>query len=103
VRANVGGHDVRVTAEVRDHQEMNRYELTVDDRMIGVAEYRRMGDVVSLPHTVIVASERGQGWGEYLVREALDDLRRQGQRIVAQCWFVAEFVDDHPEYSDLLA
>ena len=88
---------------VRDNAEQHRYELTVDGRMIGIADYHRRDDVVVLPHTVIEARERGQGWGEVLVRAALDDLRRQGLRIVPQCWFVAEFVDLNPEYADLLA
>lgn len=88
---------------VRDNAERHRYELSVDGRMIGIAEYDRHDGVVVLPHTVIEAKERGQGWGEVLVRAALDDLRRQGLRIVPQCWFVAEFVDLHPDYADLLA
>jgi predicted GNAT family acetyltransferase len=92
-----------VTFAVRDRPELNRYELTVDDRLIGVAEYRRMGDVVVIPHTVIVPPQRGRGWGELLVKEALDDLRRQGVRVQPQCWFVAEFVEQNPEYVDLLA
>jgi len=90
------------TYEVRDNPEMQRYELFTGERRIGTADYRRRGDVVVFPHTVIEASERGQGWGEVLVRGALDDVRRQGLRVVAQCWFVAEFVELYPEYRDLL-
>jgi predicted GNAT family acetyltransferase len=37
------------------------------------------------------------------VRGALDDARRRGWRIVAQCPFVAHFVTGHPEYADLVA
>jgi uncharacterized protein len=89
--------------DVRDNPERNRYELFVDGRLLGIAEYRRNGDVMVLPHTVIQAPERGKGWGEVLVRAALDDIRRQGYRIVPQCWFVAEFVDLNPQYADLVA
>jgi predicted GNAT family acetyltransferase len=89
--------------DVRDNPERNRYELFVDGRLLGIAEYRRTGDVMVLPHTVIQAPERGNGWGEVLVRAALDDIRRQGYRIVPQCWFVAEFVDLNPQYADLVA
>jgi uncharacterized protein len=89
--------------DVRDNPEKNRYELFVDGRLFGIAEYRRTGDVMVLPHTVIQAPERAKGWGEVLVRGALDDIRRQGYRIVPQCWFVAEFVDLNPQYADLVA
>jgi predicted GNAT family acetyltransferase len=92
-----------VSFTVRDRAELNRYELLVDDRVIGVAEYRRLGDVVVLPHTVIEPDKRGRGWGELLVKETLDDLRLQGVRVQPRCWFVAEFIEQHSEYVDLLA
>jgi uncharacterized protein len=56
-----------------------------------------------MPHTVIDPARRRQGLGAELVRGALDDLRRRGHRVVPSCWFVAEFIDDHPDYVDLLA
>jgi predicted GNAT family acetyltransferase len=46
---------------------------------------------------------RGQGFGAELVRRALDDVRAGGGSVVAQCWYVAQFIDEHPEYADLLA
>ena len=88
---------------VEDNPEQRRYELSVDGRMIGIADYYRTGDVMVLPHTFIEPRERNQGWGEVLVREALDDIRRQGLRIEPQCWFVAEFVELNPTYADLVA
>ncbi len=89
--------------EVRDNPEQRRYELTVDGRVIGIADYVRAGDVMVLPHTVIEPKERGRGWGEVLVRAALDDISRQGLRIEPQCWFVADFVQLNPEYGTLVA
>jgi predicted GNAT family acetyltransferase len=46
---------------------------------------------------------RGRGLGSELVRAALDDVRRRGATVVPTCWYVAEFIDAHPEYGDLLA
>ena len=46
---------------------------------------------------------RGQGVGAELVRQALDDVRAGGGLVVPQCWYVARFIDEHPEYADLLA
>jgi predicted GNAT family acetyltransferase len=89
--------------DVRDNPEMRRYELTVNGRMIGIADYFRSGDVMVLPHTVIEPSQRGQGWGEVLVRAALDDISRQGLQIEPQCWFVADFVALNPQYRTLVA
>jgi predicted GNAT family acetyltransferase len=92
-----------MATEVRDNPERDRYELTVDGAVVGVADYRRDGDNLVFPHTEIDRSMRNRGLGSQLVRGALDDVRRQRGAVVPQCWFVAEFIDEHPEYADLLA
>jgi predicted GNAT family acetyltransferase len=30
-------------------------------------------------------------------------VRRTGSTILPACWFVAEFIESHPEYADLVA
>jgi hypothetical protein len=92
-----------MATEVRNNAERNRYELIVDDEVVGVADYRDEGDVRVFPHTQIKASLRGQGLGAQMVRGALEDTRSTGHRVVPACWFVAEFIDANPEYRDLLA
>ncbi len=89
--------------EVRDAPDRSRYELLDDGEVVGFADYRDDGTQVLFPHTVINADRRGGGLGAVLVRHALDDVRAKGRTIVATCWFVAEFVDLHPEYADLVA
>jgi uncharacterized protein len=89
--------------EVRDNPEKFRYELYEDGKLLGVADYRPMGDTLAFPHTEIVPPRRNQGLGHQLVRGALDDVRRQGAKVVPSCWFVAEFIEENPEYADLRA
>jgi predicted GNAT family acetyltransferase len=89
--------------EIRNNSGRSRYELIVDGAVAGVADYRQYGATVVLPHTETDAARRGQGLGEKLVRGALDDIRRSGRTVVPRCWFVAQFIDDHPEYRDLVA
>lgn len=89
--------------EVRKAEDRSRYELVEDGSVIGFADYRDQGDVVELPHTVIEPRRRGEGLGAVLVRGALDDLRPSGRRVLPTCWYVAEFIDAHPEYADLVA
>jgi predicted GNAT family acetyltransferase len=89
--------------EVRHNADQSRYELRVDDHLVGIADYRAHGSVLTFPHTVIVGHMRGRGLGSELVRAALDDVRRRGATVVPTCWYVAEFIDAHPEYGDLLA
>ncbi len=90
-------------AVVREATERSRYELVVEGEVAGYADYRDDGDVVVLPHTVIDPSRRGEGLGAVLVAGVLDDLRGRARLVVPSCWYVAEFIDGHPDYADLVA
>jgi hypothetical protein len=88
---------------VRNAEDRSRFELIVDDQIVGIADYRVDGDAVIFPHTEIVPHLRRQGYGEQLVRGALDHVRASGRAVVARCWFVDQFLDANPEYADLRA
>jgi uncharacterized protein len=89
--------------EVRNDTERSRYELVDGGRVVGIADYVARGDTVVMPHTEIDASMRGRGMGDVLVRAALDDIRSSGRTVIAQCWFVADFIDSNPDYAGILA
>ncbi|MCL3861696.1 GNAT family N-acetyltransferase [Actinotalea sp. K2] len=84
--------------------ERSRYELVVDDAVVGHLEYseRRGGDVALL-HTEVDERRQEKGLGSALVRGVLDDLRAREVRIVPLCPFVRAFLERHPEYRDLVA
>ncbi len=88
---------------VRNAVDRSRYELIVDEQVVGIADYRVVGDEVVIPHTEVASHLRGQGFGEILVRGAMEDVRAAGRTVVPRCWFVAEFLEINPEYADLLA
>jgi uncharacterized protein len=87
--------------EVRNNPVASRYELFVDGTLVGIADYDVVEDQVVMPHTEIVRERRGRGLGAVLVQAALDDVRSSGRTVVPRCWYVAEFIDDHPEYEEL--
>jgi predicted GNAT family acetyltransferase len=89
--------------QVRKAPERSRYELVDEGTVVAIADYRERGPDVVFPHTVVDPARRGQGLGERLVRAALDDVRAAGRRVVPACWFVADFLDQHPDYADLRA
>jgi predicted GNAT family acetyltransferase len=89
---------------VSDNPGKARYELHDDGHLVGFTEYRERDDgVLVFPHTVITSPKRGAGYGSTLVQGALDDVRSRGHTIVAECPFVRRFVEEHPDYQDLLA
>ena len=92
-----------MSTTVRDNPQAARYELRVDGELVGVADYQERDGVLAFPHTEIEGARRGQGLGAVLVRGALDDVRRRGATVVPECWYVARFIDEHPEYRDLVA
>jgi predicted GNAT family acetyltransferase len=92
-----------VDTEVRRNDQRQRYELLIDDRVVGIADFSRDGTTVVLPHTEIDPQRRGEGLGAILVKGVLDDVRAQGGVVVPACWYVREYLDQHPEDADLLA
>jgi predicted GNAT family acetyltransferase len=88
---------------IRNNEPASRYELWLDGVLASVADYRLVGDRVVFPHTETAPRYRGQGLAARLIEGALDDVRASRRTVVATCWFVAEFIDQHPEYQDLAA
>jgi predicted GNAT family acetyltransferase len=89
--------------EVRRNDDAGRYALGDDGRVVAIADFTVDGDRVIFPHTEVDPELRGHGLGAVLVKAALDDVRPSGRSIVPRCWFVAQFVQSHQEYADLLA
>jgi len=88
---------------VANQPERNRYELSSAGSLAGFLAYRRREGSLDLVHTEILPEYEGKGLAAQLVREALDDLRACGQKMVPSCSYVATFVQRHPQYQDLVA
>lgn len=88
--------------DVIHNEEKQRYEAAVNGDT-AVLNYRIRDGAYALVHTEVPRHLRGQGYGRALVRQALDDLRTQGKKIVPRCPFVVNFVNDNPEYRDMVA
>jgi predicted GNAT family acetyltransferase len=91
-------------SEIRvvDTPEHSRYEASVDGQIAGFAAYRPDRDRLVFTHTEIDPAFEGKGIGSVLAREALDDVRRKGKKIVPLCPFISAFIRKHPEYVDLV-
>jgi predicted GNAT family acetyltransferase len=80
-----------------------RYEILVDGILAGFTQAKEDGEIVVFPHTLVFDQFEGEGLASELVAGALDDVRVRGKKIVAQCPYVARFVEKHQDYADLLA
>jgi len=87
---------------IRDNKERQRFELDVEGK-IAFANYRMMSDVVIITHTETPPALRGRGIGSDLVKGALEQIQAEGHKVRAGCSFVADYLDQHPEYADMIA
>ncbi len=92
-----------VDVTVTDAAEQHRYEGRVDGgELAAVAEYIRTAELVVFTHTEVLGGYEGRGIASELVRQALDDVRRQELKVLPLCPFVASYMGRHAEaYGDL--
>lgn len=88
---------------VVDKPEHSRFEILVDGRPAGFADYVLTNGVLTLPHTVVDPAYGGRGVGGTLVGAVLDVARDRGLLVQPLCSFVADYIAKHPEHADLVA
>ncbi|MGW1813723.1 GNAT family N-acetyltransferase [Streptomyces sp. NPDC002125] len=89
------------TPTVRDVDARHRYEILVGEVRAGLTAYRDRDEQRVFFHTEVDDAFAGQGLASVLVREALNDVRASGKRIVPVCPYVAKFLKKHEEFADI--
>jgi uncharacterized protein len=80
----------------------SRFTLPVSSGT-AVLLYASAGDgVLDLYSTFVPAEDRGKGVADRLVQAAVTHARAQGFRIIPSCWYVAVWLQRHPEHADLI-
>ena len=87
--------------DIVNNQAEHRYELAVDGH-IAVTYYEIADGVITFFHTEVPPELGGKGIGSQLIQGALDQVRAEGLKVVAQCPFVKAFIGKNPAYQDLL-
>jgi predicted GNAT family acetyltransferase len=86
---------------VSDNRAQQRYELAVDGH-VAASDYEIADGVITFVHTEVPPELGGKGIGSKLIKGALDQVRADGLKVIAQCPFVKAYIEKHPEYADLL-
>lgn len=85
-----------------DATELHRFEGRVDGELAAIAEYIRTPELDVFAHTEVLPGHEGQGISSELVRQALDDVRRQELKVLPLCPFVAAYRQRHADaFGDL--
>lgn len=93
---------VGAVVETTDRPERRRYELTVDGDLAGWVTYALHDRRITFIHTEVGSAYAGQGLGQRLARDVLDDARARGLRVRPLCPYIARYIRSHPEYQDLV-
>jgi predicted GNAT family acetyltransferase len=108
VRPHDAGQHVAAVASItavverQDAPTRGRYRIVVDG-IEAEMTYRRVGpDQIIIDHTGVPEVLRGRRIGERLVRQAVEDARRDGVSIRPLCPFAKAQIDRHPEWQDVL-
>ena len=88
-------------SDIVNNKAHDRFELVVDGHL-AAAYYKLDGDVITFIHTEVPPELGGRGIGSKLVQGALDQVRSEGLKVIANCPFVKAWIGNHDAYKDLL-
>lgn len=87
---------------VRNDPDNHRYVLELDGELAGMAVYQIRGGRNYFVHTEVHPGHEGEGLGSALARDAMDDVRARGEKVVPLCPFITSWLHRHPDYQDLI-
>jgi uncharacterized protein len=88
---------------VTDAPGRHRYEAHLDGQLVGFSVYDVDGDVISFTHARTYSDFAQRGYASEMARVSLDDARAAERRVRPVCSFYRWYIDQNPEYADLLA
>lgn len=79
-----------------------QFELLLEDGK-ALMEYALKDSKINLLHTEVPVKYRGNNIASTLTKKVLDYAKRKNWNVMPFCPFVAKYIDNHPEYHDLLS
>ena len=86
-----------MTPSIEHNPGAQRFEASVEGRWC-VADYRLIGNLMVMHHTLVPPALEGRG-----IAAALVHARREGLKVRPTCSYVSAYMRRHPETLDLLA
>ena len=84
------------------NEEGKQFELHHNSH-IAFLEFFREGEKIYLTHTETPEALRGKGVASHLVERSLQCCRDNGFIVVPQCSYVAHYIDNNPQWRDILS
>lgn len=88
--------------EVVHNTDLKQFEITFEDD-VAVVQYRMNDDTMIITHTIVPTKYEGIGVGSRLAKHILDFALNNDFQVIPRCWFIAGYIERHPEYQELVA
>lgn len=89
--------------QITNNTAESRFEITVDGKLAGFADYQDKDNVRNFNHTEVFEEFRGQGLSKPLIKFSLDHARENDLQILPTCSAYEKFLQKNEEYQDLVA
>ncbi len=90
--------DVRVAKDT----QAGTYDAWLGPERIGTLVYQLTGTRISMISIAVEREYQHHGVAAELIASALDDIAKSEQTVTIICPVVRSFIDEHPEYADLV-
>jgi len=87
--------------DVKNDKHESRFVMNVDGKEVYVI-YSEEKDTIELSSTYTPPQLRGKGLAEIVVKAALEYAKEKNLKVIPSCWYVAKFLEKHPEYKSLI-
>lgn len=88
--------------ELTDNTNDNQYEFHIGGYLAKIEYIKTNNGEIYLTHTEVPVELEGKGIGSQLAEKVLNDIERQGLRLVPLCPFVAGYIKKHPDWKRLV-
>ena len=93
----IGNNTNFASATIRiSHRQ--QYEFRIGNYTPKIEYIKSINGEIYLTHTEVPRELEGKGIGSQLFEKTLQDIERQGLRLVPLCPFVAAYIKKHPEW-----
>ena len=89
--------------DVDNDEEHFKYEAWINEEVVANLDYRLDDEKIVLISTSVKYAYRRHGIATELIAKTLNDIRTTGRQIVVICPVVRAFIEQYPQYEDLLA
>lgn len=87
---------------IRHEESAKRFAVRLENKIAYLAYKKQGGNVLDFSSTYTPPEYRGRGIASQITKYALDWAREKGCRVIPSCSFVADYIEEHPSYRDLL-